>query len=230
MTGRFALALTLALTFAPAALAQTPAPAPTAAPAGPPPAPVPYPQPQPYPYAYPPQPQPYPYAYPPQPQPYPYWYAPVARPLPAEMPYDPEKPIPPGYELEERVRKGAVISGAIVLGVPYVLGLHIAAASGFENKSYWLVVPGLGPFLTLATRDDACERRDPQDDPDLECAGDVLISTVLVMDGLMQAAGGIVFAVGMTAKRQVLVRKQTSLRVIPMSIGRARGLGLVGSF
>lgn len=205
------------------AQAQTaPAPAPTPAPqAQPAPPPYHYPPPQPYPY---PPPQPYPYAYP---------YAPQQ--LPAEMPYDPEKPIPPGYKVEERVRKGAVISGAIILGVPYVIGLNSAAAAGFENKSYWLIVPGIGPFLTLSTRDDSCDE-DPNNSSKeaADCLGDVFINMLLVLDGLMQTAGGVVLTVGLTAKKQWLVREQApaaSWRLAPMRVGRqGQGFGVIGTF
>lgn len=221
--------------FAPVlARAQEPAPGPAPAPpaAAPQPQPQAQPQPQPQPYPYPPpypyaQPYPYPYA-----QPYPYPYA--ARPLAAEMPYDPDKPIPDGYKVEERARKGAVIAGAIVAGVPYVIGPHVAAASGFENKSYWLVVPGVGPFLTLSTRDDSCDEND--NDPNnngenaAECLGDVAVAMLLVTDGLMQTAGGVVLAIGLTARKKVLVREQTSVKFGPMRVGRGRGLGLYGTF
>jgi hypothetical protein len=217
------LVFALVIAAASSAWAQAPSapPAPPAAPAAQPPAPAVQPQPYPYPY-----PQPYPYAYPQYP--YPYWQAP--RPLPAEMAYDPEKPIPPGYKIEERVRKGAVISGAIIGGVPYVLGLNIAAASGFDNKSYWLVVPGVGPFLTLATRHDDCDERDADGDRPLACLGDVFLSMLLVLDGLMQTGGGVALTVGLTAKKKVLVREQAAVRIAPMRVGRAHGLGVVGSF
>ena len=227
------LVFALVVAMASSAWAQVPSasPAPPAAPAAPQPAapqpaPPQPPPPYPYPYAYPPQ--PYPYAYPQYP--YPYWQAPAPRPLPAEMAYDPEKPIPPGYKIEERVRKGAVISGAIIGGVPYVLGLNIAAASGFDNKSYWLVVPGVGPFLTLATRHSACDERDADGTAPLACFGDFVLSMLLVLDGMMQTGGGVALTVGLTAKKKVLVREQAAVRVAPMRVGRTHGLGVVGSF
>ncbi len=95
------------------------------------------------------------------------------------MPYDPEKPIPPGYKVEERVRKGAVIAGAIVMGVPYAIGVNVAAASGFENKSYWLLIPGIGPFLTLSTRDDACDDRNDTGEEAADCLGDIFLTMLL---------------------------------------------------
>lgn len=223
MTRGLVVAIVIALSSP--AWAQGPSAPPAQAPSAPPA----HPPVQPYPYPYPyPAPQPYPY---PAPQyPYPYWQAPAPRPLPAEMPYDPEKPIPQGYQVEERVRKGAVISGAIIAGVPYAIGVQVAAASGFDNKSYWLLVPGLGPFLTLSTRNDACDERDSDGDRPLECLGDVFLSMMLVLDGLMQTGGGVALTVGLTAKKKVLVRQQTSLRLAPMRVGRSHGLGVVGSF
>ncbi|HEY5377835.1 MAG TPA: hypothetical protein VIK01_29340, partial [Polyangiaceae bacterium] len=112
------------------AAAQTPAPpaaaAPQAAPqlAAPPPAPpgaAPAPQ---YPGGYPPPPPGYAYpAYGAYPQP--------LR-MPDSVPYA-GGPVPAGYHIEERPRRGLVIAGTIVLAVPYGLGLAVAGGQNFPN-------------------------------------------------------------------------------------------------
>lgn len=220
---------TLAVLVPGAALAESEVPPLPSQPARPAPAPAPQPAP-PAVQAAPPQPQPYPYPYPyAYPQPYPYPYL-APRPLPAEMPYDPEKPIPQGYKVEERVRKGAVIAGAIVAGVPYAIGLQVAAASGFENKSYWLLVPGIGPFVLIGAREKACERNEKSGENAAECLGDAFLVMALVADGLMQTAGGVVLTVGLTAKKKVLVREQARLELAPVRVGTGHGLGLRGTF
>jgi hypothetical protein len=146
------------------------------------------------------------------------------------MPYDETKGIPPGYRLEERVRKGMVISGAIVLGVPYVIGINVAAAANFENHSYWLLVPGVGPFLTLATRDDSCNE-DGTAGEAVDCIGDAFVRFYLVLDGIMQMTGGTLFLLGVTQTKQVLVRQDVTLRVAPRPIGQSGyGLGVIGTF
>ena len=95
------------------------------------------------------------------------------------------------------------------------------------------MVPGLGPFLTLATRKDACdENQDGTASDTGDCLSDLFVGMMLIADGLMQTAGGVVLAVGLTAKKKVLVQETrgATLRVTPMRVGGGRGLGVVGSF
>jgi len=147
------------------------------------------------------------------------------------MPYDETKATPPGYRIEERTRRGPIIAGAIVGGIPYVIGVNVAAASGFENHSYWLIVPGAGPFLTLATRDDSCDNTNDNTSNDgLECLGDVFITMFLVIDGLMQTTGAVLVGIGVGAKKKWLVRDQNALHVGPRRVGTGYGLGAEGRF
>ena len=150
-----------------------PAPSqPPAQPYYPPPAPGAYPPPAPGVY----QPAP---MYPPPlyyPQPY---YSPPTDTRPSVLDYDPAKPIPAGYHLESRVRKGMVIPGSIIFGISYVIALGVGVSTtectpsiessssyysssgcGSNNSSssigvpfnnYLLFVPVLGPWLALAT-------------------------------------------------------------------------------
>ena len=152
--------------------------------------------------------------------------------LPPRKRYREGDPIPPGYRLEETVRKGPIIAGAIVLGVPYVIGLSVASQRGFENESHWLAVPGLGPWMTLAARDGCDDDRSSNDEDDdlADCVGDVLLGTVLTLDGLMQATGSVLLIVGLTSKKEVLVREDLALTVRPIRIGRGHGLGISGTF
>jgi hypothetical protein len=141
------------------------------------------------------------------------------------MAYDAEKPIPQGYRVEERVRKGPLIAGAIVMGVPYAVGLQVAAADGFPNHSYWLIVPGIGPVLTMTTREDRCNgtRAEAGD-----CLGDAAINMLLVFDSLLQTTGAVLMAVGVFAKKKVLVREQATLYVGPRPVGSGYGAGVWG--
>jgi hypothetical protein len=206
---------------APAAPTAAPAAAPPAAPPPAPPGAAPAPAPaQPPPgYAYPPG-----YYYPPP-------YAPRPTAPPAELPYDETKPIPSGYHLDERVRRGPLIAGAIVLGVPYVIGLNVGAAASFRNHSYWLAIPLAGPFLTLATRDKACDKENKTTNDSLNCLGDIWVTMLLVLDGMMQTTGGILVGIGVGAKKQVLVR-DTAAKVHygPLPVGTGYGFGAWGSF
>jgi hypothetical protein len=140
-------------------------------------------------------------------------------------------PIPPGYHVEEQVRKGMVIAGAITLGVPYVIGLSIASSADFENSSGWLAVPALGPWLMIAFRDDQCD-----DDVDQygssysDCVSDGLIRFYLTLDGLAQTTGAILLTVGLADKKPRLVADSARFSVSPSRVGSGYGLRLQGVF
>jgi hypothetical protein len=106
------------------------------------------------------------------------------------------------------------------------------SSANFPNHSGWLVVPALGPWLTLATRDEShCSHSDGSDvcfDNNLNG----LARFALVFDGLMQTAGAVMFVVGVSSKKQVLARDFTGhLHFTPAPIGH-QGYGgfLTGDF
>jgi hypothetical protein len=204
-----------------AAPAQPVAPAQAVAPAQPPPG---------YPYQYPPPPPGYGY-YPPPPPGYAYPAYGYARRPPDTVAYQ-GGPIPAGYHLEERPKKGLIISGALLTGVPWAIGLAGVSSANFPNSSGWLVVPALGPWLTLAARHDStCNYNDGSD----VCFDDglnALARTALVFDGLVQTAGAVLFIFGVSSKSQVLARDFTGhLQLTPAPIGRqGAGAFLSGEF
>ncbi len=213
------------------------APPPTAA-SSPPPAAAPPPgHGYPPPYGYPPPPgwAPYPPGYPP-----PYGYA-APVPVPATpYRYKEGTPLPAGYKVEERPIKGLVIAGSIVLGTAYFLGLMIAADDDFPNKSGYLLIPGIGPWITLATRDDHCNHDTPEDER-IDCVGDFFVGFALVIDGAIQTAGGAMLLSGLLAQRKYVVPDDAApraasgsvlfdLRLRPVATRHARWLALEGRF
>ncbi len=217
---------------APAA-AQTPAApsaapvAPTAAPAAAAPAPAPA-APPPAPYAYPPPPPGYAYAYPPPPG-YGAYPPPTLR-APESVPYH-GGPVPAGYHVEERAQRGLIIGGTLVLGIPWVLGVTIASGYDFSNQSGWLIVPALGPWITLASRhkDVNC---DFVGTSGVNCSEDNSVRTVLILDGLTQAAGAIMLVYGLASPKKVMARDFVgSLHFTPAPMGKL-GYGgvLTGQF
>lgn len=136
--------------------------------------------------------------------------------------WEPGQPVPYGYHEEERVRKGLVISGAVVGGVLYIistmiasLGADIASSNGGDNKTAWLYLPVLGPFLEMS-----------------ETGGSSSANEFLVLDGLAQAAGVTMLIAGIMYPKHLLVRNDlATVGVLPMKIGmEGEGLGLVGRF
>jgi hypothetical protein len=227
----------LVVTFAPALLAQTPAPAaasaapaasapqqapPLAAPPPPPPGAA-YPA---YPAAsYPPAAY-APAAYPPPPPGYAYAY-PVAPRPPENVPYE-GGPVPSGYHVEDRARRGPTIAGMVIWGSAYVLGLTVASADNFPNSTGWLVVPVVGPWVTLASRhnttsctfdtlgESVCDSVTTDDDNTTR--------TFLILDGLTQATGAALFIYGLASPKKVLVHDFVGgikdLQFTPAQVGR----------
>jgi len=194
---------------APAA-APSPAPSPAPAAATPPPPPAGY--------GYPPPPG---YGYPPPPG-YGYGRAPVLR-APESVPYE-GGPVPAGFHVEERYRRGLIIGGSITLGIPWALSLLAASAADFKNQSGWLVVPGLGPWITMAARkkDRVCSY-DYQTGNDTDCYDEVNsgVRTVLILDGLVQGAGAVMLIYGIASPKKVIVRDfMGSLHFTPAQMGR----------
>jgi len=173
------------------------------------------------------------YGYYPAPPP-PGWY--YQQP-PATLPYRKDEPIPPGYRLERRPRTGLIIAGAVVTAVPYFIGLSVASAAKFDNASGFLAIPAIGPWLTLAVRDNTnCYNRSSgfgtTTTTDYYCPADAGVVTLLVMDALIQSTGAILFLVGIASDREVLVRQDVAkLRLTPLQFnGSGYGLGLRGGF
>jgi hypothetical protein len=201
-----------------------------------------------YPPAYPPQPQQAtpPPAYPPSTEAPPGWTAPGYasqyryQPMPMELRYVEGRPIPPGYHPETRPRKGLVISGSIVFGIPYFLSLSVAASSKF-SPDRWLYAPIIGPFVDLGNRKEDCNTIGNAFGSTTTCKDDSSERFFLMADGLMQVAGATMFILGLAIPQHLLVRddapfvgskgSQFAWSIAPTKMGRSGyGLGLGGTF
>lgn len=155
--------------------------------------------------------------------------------LPPVLPYREGQPIPPGYHLEERPLKGAIITGFVLTAVPYITGLLVAATTGFPNQSGFLVVPWAGPWLTLAARKNHCEPETYEEaeasasDPE-NCVEDAAVGFALWMDGVVQAAGGTLLLVGYLVTRTKLVRDAPAVSFTVTPMGAGYGLSASGTF
>lgn len=172
-------------------------------------------------------------AYPP-PYPYPYAYSYVSRPppnTPEVLPYHDGERVPPGYYLEQSVRRGPVIAGSIVFGVAYTLGLSIAGGNNFSNQSGWLALPVAGPWLALAQRRDSCSSNSTFGGCVDSAIGGAWARTGLVMDGLAQATGAALFIWGVTSHTRRLVRDDVArVEILPTTVGSGYGVGAFGRF
>jgi hypothetical protein len=149
-----------------------------------------------------------------------------------ELPYSPGDPIPPGYHVVEQQRRGLIIAGSLTAGVPWALGVAVAAGANFEEKTGWLAVPVLGPWLMIAAGGAKDEQTCDATDTYCEDYDDGAAKrSILALDGLVQTAGAVMFVCGVTIPRKRLIRQDVTVSMIPTRVGReGYGMGLVGSF
>lgn len=139
---------------------------------------------------------------------------------PFELPYRPGMPVPAGYRLVEEPIRGLVISGWLVTGIGYGMGVMGAAVADFANESSWMLVPVAGPWLTLGTREYySCKNEDSDgdgtDDADPECTQDALVVLGLVLNGMMQGAGAALLFMAYSITKKKLIREDMHVGIAP---------------
>jgi hypothetical protein len=119
-----------------------------------------------------------------------------------------------------------LIPGSIVFGVFYVISLAVASDESFGGSNGWLVVPVVGPFISLATREE--ERCDQFGN----CNNADNARLALMIDGVAQAAGATLLGFGLFTRSKSLERSPAYLtNVYPTSFGEGRyGLAATGRF
>jgi hypothetical protein len=150
---------------------------------------------------------------------------------PPELEYQEGQPIPEGYYVDTKIRKGLVIGGAVTLGATWILSVIAAAfavsieeaeeADGFDNDGIspadasMLFIPVAGPFISIYTYDAGTGG-----------------AAVLVIDGVAQVGGLTMLIVGLAAQEKVLKRSHAGVTLEPTPIVSAQmsGLGLSGTF
>lgn len=153
--------------------------------------------------------------------------------VPLEPPHASVHGIPKGYHFEEEPRRGLIIAGIILSGVPYTLGGLVAAGAGFKNASGLLMVPYVGPWMTLGLRNYSCNDTSSDSDTDNSwgCLADAMVVMALTVDGLLQAGGGAMILGGSLSPTRKLVRNgAVSWSLGPRPIGTGYGLGAMGQF
>jgi hypothetical protein len=162
-------------------------------------------------------------------------------PAPTELRYVEGRPIPAGYHLETRARKGLVVAGPIVFGVPYFLSLSVAASSRY-SPDRWLYAPVVGPFIDLASRKEECTASPSGNTVTYyNCGDDSTTRFFLMFDGLMQVSGMAMLIFGLALPQSVLVRddapfvgskpKTFAWSIAPQKFGRSGyGVGMAATF
>lgn len=156
---------------------------------------------------------------------------------PKTLDYEEGDPIPPGYHVDTRIRKGLLIGGAVTFGSLYLLSAITASSlrdASIADDVTPLYIPAVGPFVTIGTT-----------------SSEGLGTFLLIVDGVAQSGGLLMAILGLTLQETLLVRNDISSRpgaprdsastggrsaggvsmtVTPMQLGehRAMGFGLVG--
>ena len=140
------------------------------------------------------------------------------------MDYTDGQPVPPGYTVMERSRKGLTITGSILLGVSYGISLSVAAGSEYDDTYGWLAIPVAGPLIASAQLEDC--------DADGSCGDNGAERGFLMLDALAQGAGAAMLIIGLAVPKKVLVRNLAiDLTVRPALVaGGAQGVELAGTF
>jgi hypothetical protein len=151
-----------------------------------------------------------------------------------ELPYREYEPVPSGYHVQEEPRRGLIIAGFILSGVSYGLSAMVAASANNENASGYLWMPVMGPWLTLGLRNYACNDKPSSNSEnrqeDWGCLADAVALTMLVMDGMLQAGGGMMVLAGYVDPRKKLVHDSVAWSLAPRLMGTGYGLSAIGSF
>lgn len=159
---------------------------------------------------------------------------------PPVLPYADGVPPPTGYHLVENANTGLRTAGLVIWLGGYLAGLGYALAQGFDDGTSWLVAPVVGPWGALGARNFECAvidssvTADGTSDPQgcLDEAFDQVIAVVfLAVDGLAQAAGGVMFWAGAASTERKWVRNDLTLSFGPRRFpSGAMGLGAGARF
>jgi hypothetical protein len=155
-------------------------------------------------------------AYGPPPPGYAVPYHPQAPLAPKVMDYE-GGPVPPGYHVATRARKGFIVAGAVTFGTLYLFSaLGAAAAQDAKDEGFTpLYAPCVGPFVAMGTAD-------------VNATG----AFALAVDGVAQSAGAAMLLFGLLAPQTKLVRNDAAVIEIPAPVAFGRsgyGLGVAGA-
>lgn len=129
-------------------------------------------------------------------------YPPAVMYGPSRLPYNDDDPIPPGYEIQTRPRMGMAKAGIATFAPLYGLsvlfgGVYLGSQSGDAGKYGPMLLPVIGPWVTIGTAD--------TDEG----------TFFLVLDGLGQATGAALFLAGMLTDEKYLARTTGRLNLRP---------------
>ncbi|MBK8258648.1 MAG: hypothetical protein IPK82_39065 [Polyangiaceae bacterium] len=155
----------------------------------------------------------------------PYYPNPPADTRPLTLDYEEDQPIPAGYHLRTRVRRGLVGGGAGLLGGMWLLSVIVGAVGSSADEAVtgngdeWvpMYIPIAGPFVAIGTVGSSG-------------AG----TAFLMLDGIAQAGGAAMLILGIAMPEKKLVRDSMTFHVTPdvavTPMFGGTSAGVVGTF
>jgi hypothetical protein len=129
---------------------------------------------------------------------------------PPILPYEEGLPVPAGYEVVDRPVTGLITAGVVGMVTSYGVGIIVGATQGFKNGTGFLLVPVVGPWFAIGTREYQCAGTTGTVAEAKKCVnsavGEVQLITFMAVDGIAQLATGFVTLAGLLSTKKALLR------------------------
>ncbi len=131
-----------------------------------------------------------------------------------------------------RLRRALLVSGLTAWGAAYCIVAVVAFSAlctDHPNATGWLLVPLVGPWMTLALRHPC---REAGADASFGCCDGVFCTSavaLLIGDGLLQAAGAALTTVALVLPRDRALARTTPM-IAPYALPNGAGVLMAGTF
>lgn len=124
-----------------------------------------------------------------------------------------------------------MIAGSATLALSHLVPVAIAADHDFANQGGWFAAPVIGPWVYLGARK-GCSNDSDQFTGSVCAFGNTMLVMVVVVDGLMQAAGAAMLVGGLIRRPrpEAIAAKRMILPTVVTTSGGGWVPGVAGSF
>jgi hypothetical protein len=133
------------------------------------------------------------------------------------------------FVVRRKVNYGLTIAGALMVSVPYVMGVPSAFMDHMQGGSAWMLVPVVGPFAGSLVVNHSGYQCDFVAPPVTTDCNSPLFIQVLWFDSIVQTSGAVLLTWGLIG-RPTVERKDFSAWLAPAMSPGAAGLRLFGVF
>jgi hypothetical protein len=132
--------------------------------------------------------------------------------------------------VREAPRSGLVTAGVLLTAIPWGISALTALSFNFKNESGYLLIPFAGPWMTLGRRNYGNCDSESSSTETWACVANPFVVMGLIVDGVLQVAGGSLLLTGYVATTKRLVRGNATLSLTPLKFGTGYGIGAIGTF